>query len=139
MFPTMEPANPSAEPNDDERQWTRVRAGVYVEVETVSGRRVGYVQDLSVGGCFLPCRPPLPAGARCTLRVHVAGPGAEPVIEIDARVAWHTLLGCALEFDRGMTESNQQHLLRLLALHAEGSGAQERDARNSDTRPTGTN
>jgi hypothetical protein len=91
-----------------------------------------------VGGCFLPCRPPLPAGARCTLRVHVAGPGAEPVLEIDARVARHTLLGCALEFDRAMSASNQQHLLRLLALHAQDSGALEPEAESSDERTTGT-
>jgi hypothetical protein len=122
----------------DERKNTRGRVPVYVEVESAGGRRTGYSQDLSVGGFFLPCRPPLAVGTRCRCVFFVAGPGSEAGVAIEGRVARNGVLGCAIAFDAGAERGAREQLQRVLLAYADDPTALQNEFRRDDAQRTGS-
>lgn len=130
---TMEEALPP-----DDRGHARVRVSVYVEVETDGSRRTGYLQDLSLGGFFLPCRPPLHVGERVRCQFFLAGPSADEVLSLGGRVARNTVLGCAIALDEIVERRARESLQRLMLAYAEDPAALEREFRRDETRRTGS-
>jgi hypothetical protein len=122
----------------EERQQTRVRVSLYVEIESDGMRRAGYLQDLSLGGFFLPCRPPLPVGARCQCLLFIAGPSSDSVVAIGGRVARNSVLGCAIALDALNERRSREQLQRLLLAYADDPAALEREFRRDDARRTGS-
>ncbi|TAJ24315.1 MAG: PilZ domain-containing protein [Planctomycetota bacterium] len=122
----------------DEREHTRVRVSVYVEVEAEGARRAGYLQDLSLGGFFLPCRPPLAVGARCRCSIFIAGPSADAVVAVAGRVARNSVLGCAIVLDAIEDRRSREQLQRLLLAYSDDPAALEREFRRDEARRTGS-
>jgi hypothetical protein len=130
----------------EDRRYSRVRTSIYITVEAEGERRTGFVQDLSLHGFFLTCRPPLRAGAACECRLYLdnsldvttQGYESGPSILLQGRVARNTVLGFAVQFETVVDPDQLMHLKNLLYYNADDPDQVQREFRRARDARTGT-
>jgi len=107
----------------DEREFTRTPVQVAATVVARDGTGVeGRSRSLSMNGMFVVCAGRLPTGAPCRVILSL-GEGAVRV-EVEGRIATHTVDGMGIAFDRVAPE-DFGHLKRLVLYHAPDVGRAE--------------
>jgi len=100
----------------DEREFSRTPVQVAAAVVARDGSGVeGRSRSLSMNGMFVECAGRLPTGAPCRV-VLTLGDGAARV-EVEGRIATHTVDGMGIAFDQVAPE-DFEHLKRLVLYHA---------------------
>jgi PilZ domain len=100
----------------DEREFTRTPVHLAVTVVARDGSGVkGLSRNLSMNGMFVDCAGRLPTGAPCRVILPLGGGAAR--VEVEGRIATHTVDGMGIAFDRVAPE-DFEHLKRLVLYHA---------------------
>ena len=74
------------------------------------------IRNLSIGGLFLEGEYPAAMGEQCTLELHETGRNSSLILRFEARVAWISREGIALQFIR--MEPDSYMFLQTMVLYA---------------------
>ncbi len=92
--------------SDENRRFTRIPFTIHTEIE-VNGEThtTENINNLSVGGCLLPCAVKLSPGTGCRVKIRLQGTTEEIAIRIDGEIVRTTPEGLAIKFVRIDPES----------------------------------
>jgi len=108
------------------RDFTRVTAGVDVEIISGDTTISGLVHDVSLNGIFVQCSTPLPEGSHCRVNIILQGTQAPLRVSEKGTVTRSEKAGMAIEFDEIDVDSFA-HLRNLVLFNAPDAEAVEEE------------
>lgn len=111
----------------NQREFTRVRTRIPVDVE-VGGKVVtGTIRDLSLNGMWMATPTPPPEEATCRVTLHLDGRGGAIVVRADGYVVRSVADGFAMHFQELLEVESYEHLRNLILYNAEDPAQAEQE------------
>jgi hypothetical protein len=111
----------------NQREFTRVRTRIPVDIDHAGGRIEGSTQDISLNGMFVATDATLAANTPCQAVLHIDGRGGAIVIRANGAVIRTLSGGIALHFNELVELDSYEHLRNLILYNASDPAQAEQE------------
>lgn len=102
----------------NQREFTRVRTRIAVDLDLPQGRIEGSTRDVSLNGAFVAVSATIAEGTSCLATLHVDGRGGAVAVRAQGRVVRVLEGGVAVHFDELLELDSYEHLRNLVLYNA---------------------